>query len=241
MKIATAILIQNGQVWRLRNCLKGNLTQTRKPDEVIVTDIGSTKANKNHYKALIERLERQFETKIKFIESDQPQEIFKPSLACNLSWINADADVVIFTGIDEVPGPLNYELTEKIFEFNYDGNVYITSGRLDLNHHSNDPGIDFAQDFNKAWIPRPLHYKCPGSFLGLSRDWLQSIGGFDEYYEGWGVYDKDIVTQAERDGLKHFKLHEHGGRLLHVWHEPRDYVDKTNMKRNQEHYKEKFS
>lgn len=238
MRIATAILIQNGQVWRLRNCLKGNLTQTRQPDEVIVTDIGSSKINKNHYKALIDRLEREFETKIKFIESEQPQEIFKPSLACNLSWINADADVVVFTGIDEVPGPLNYELTEKIFENNVQ--AYITSGRLDLNYHSNDPGINFAEDFDRIWIPRPLHYKCPGSFLGLPRDWLQEIGGFDEFYEGWGVYDKDIVAQADKSGLKRFKLHEYGGRLLHVWHDYRDYVNKTDMKRNQQHFKEKF-
>jgi hypothetical protein len=239
MKITIAILIQNAELWRLKTCILSNLTQTRTPDNILVVDLSSDNLHKHQYKELIKNLNLKYQNKIKIIESDKVSEVFSPAHACNLAWKNTDSDVIVFTGIDEVAGSLNCELVEKIFKFQKQ--VFITSARLDLGHHSSNPSKDFVKDFDHHWIPKPLHYTCAGSYLGLSTEWLKSVGGFDEYYQGWGKYDLDIQTRAKKSGLKEYKLHEYGGRLMHIYHGPRDYTNRYDLrKRNNKYYDEKF-
>ena len=58
-----------------------------------------------------------------------------------------------------------------------------------------------------------------GAAMGMRREWLLFIGGFDETYTGWGCEDTDLVMRARWDGLQIVWLP--GTFVVHQWH-PRE-------------------
>ena len=114
--------------------------------------------------------------------------------------------------------------------------------RLDLSKESNNGNIDFVNDFDYWWDSnggRPYH-SAPGSFQGFNVEWLKEVGGYDEFYIGWGSFDDDIKERAIRSGLVPIWIDNFGVRLMHVYHNQRDYEFKTDFDRNYKHLEEKL-
>lgn len=224
MKIAIAILIKNGDDWRLRNLLKSIRDQERKPDEIILVDGGSTYLNYLKYLKVIERLE------MKVIRASSACNVFHPARMLNKALSVTKSDYMIATDIDIIMSPNAVALAEKEFEL---GN-FVMCSRLDLDETSNRPTIDFIID--EWWTDKKLR-KGHGSFQGVSTKWMRNIGGYCDEFRGWGFYDMYLEWLAKKKGKKWTMLNKQGVKLLHVYHEPLPYREKTSKKNQNLYYK----
>jgi glycosyltransferase involved in cell wall biosynthesis len=224
MKIAIAILIKNGEDWRLRNVLKSLKNQDRKADEIILVDGGSTYINYLKYLKVIENLQ------LKVIRASSACKLFHPARMLNKALSVTSCDYLIATDIDIVMSKNALEEAEKEFEL---GN-FVMCSRLDLDETSNKPTIDFKID--DWWADKKLR-KGHGSFQGVSTRWIRSIGGYCDEFRGWGFYDMYLEWVAKKKGKKWTMLDKKGVKLLHVYHDPLPYRDQTSKKNQNLYYK----
>jgi GT2 family glycosyltransferase len=57
-----------------------------------------------------------------------------------------------------------------------------------------------------------------GSCIGLPRDWLYEVGGFDEFFTRWGDVDLDISGRAGCAGFTSIWITERT-KITHQWHQ----------------------
>jgi GT2 family glycosyltransferase len=70
-------------------------------------------------------------------------------------------------------------------------------------------------------------YDAYGFFLGVARNDLERVNGFDMRYEGWGGEDVDLAVRLRRSGLR---CGWPGARatVLHLWHRERKGRERSN-------------
>ena len=113
--------------------------------------------------------------------------------------------------------------------------------RLDLGVTSNTSEAEFIDitKFNEQWKSNggnPRH-TAPGSFQGLPVQWMKDVGGFDEFFEGWGFFDMDIKERALNDGFREVWINSLRVKFMHVYHNHRPYRGKTDVGKSQQYYR----
>ena len=179
--------------------------QTRIPDEVVVCDDGSS------VETTI--LVRQWERKLPIRYAWQPDRGFRAARSRNLGILNSSANYLVWIDGDCLLPPRFLENHLQLARSGY----LVAGGRHLLSNNE-------TQKLQEGVLPVEIafsHWKfrtlCMGVLrdlhsgiwetvrtcnLGLHRNDLEAIGGFDEAYLGWGREDSDFVVRLIHQGMK---------------------------------------
>ncbi len=224
----------------LRLCLSSVFLQSRKPDEIIISDDGSTASTT----VLVNEMRILTDIPIKHIW--QEDKGFRLAKMRNKAVAASDNEYII-----EIDGDvmLHKDFVADHMAFARQG-CYLKGGRTNLGRklteklcasgkhrtiHWFTSGIESKPE-NAVHLPRlaaylaPRYRKFKESALGCNmsffkRDYL-AVNGYDEQYEGWGGEDIDFGRRLQRNGLKkrHLKF---AGIVFHLWHEDKFMYNKN--------------
>jgi glycosyltransferase involved in cell wall biosynthesis len=238
MRITVAIITYNWPA-ALERVLESLARQTRLPDEVIVTDDGSTGETRD----VIERVAATFP--VRLVHLWQPDDGARMSRARNRAIAAATGDYVIILDGDMVAEPhfvadheafatrgcyvqgsrvLSDEaLTRRMLA---DGSVratFFTPGIERRRHTLRMPAL-------ARWYAKPSQ-KTRGiksCNMGFWREDLLALNGFNEGMTGWGREDTELVTRAFHAGLLRRDL-RFSALATHLYHRTRkNIVDNPN-------------
>lgn len=238
MRITVAIITYN---WpgALERVLESLARQTRLPDEVIVTDDGST----DETRRVIERVAATFP--VRLVHLWQPDDGARMSRARNRAIAAATGDYVIILDGDMVAEPLfiadheayalrgcyvqgsrvlsDEALTRRMLA---DGSVRATFFTPGIERRRNTLRMPLLA----RWYARPSQ-KTRGiksCNMGFWRDDLLMLNGFNEGMTGWGREDTELVTRAFHAGLQRRDL-RFSALATHLYHRTRkNIVDNPN-------------
>ena len=214
--------------------LESVLCQSRAPDEVVVCDDGSSVETT--------MLVRQWKRKLPIRYAWQPDHGFRAARSRNLGVFNSSANYLVWIDGDCLLPPRFIENHLQLARSGY----LVAGGR----HLLSKPE---TQKLQEGVLPVEIafsHWKfrtlCMGVLrdlhsgiwetvrtcnLGLHRNDLEAIGGFDEAYLGWGREDSDFVVRLIHQGMK-----VRSGRLAacvaHLYHSerPRDQLSENDAR-----------
>lgn len=238
MRITVAIITYNWPA-ALERVLESLARQTRLPDEVIVTDDGSTGETRH----VIERVAAAFP--VRLVHLWQPDDGARMSRARNRAIAAATGDYIIILDGDMVAEPhfvadheafatrgcyvqgsrvLSDEaLTRRMLA---DGSVratFFTPGIERRRHTLRMPAL-------ARWYAKPSQ-KTRGiksCNMGFWREDLLALNGFNEGMTGWGREDTELVTRAFHAGLHRRDL-RFSALATHLYHRTRkNIVDNPN-------------
>jgi glycosyltransferase involved in cell wall biosynthesis len=238
MRITVAIITYNWPA-ALERVLESLARQTRLPDEVIVTDDGSTGETRH----VIERVAATFP--VRLVHLWQPDDGARMSRARNRAIAAATGDYIIILDGDMVAEPhfvadheafatrgcyvqgsrvLSDEaLTRRMLA---DGSVratFFTPGIERRRHTLRMPAL-------ARWYAKPSQ-KTRGiksCNMGFWREDLLALNGFNEGMTGWGREDTELVTRAFHAGLHRRDL-RFSALATHLYHRTRkNIVDNPN-------------
>lgn len=238
MRITVAIITYNWPT-ALERVLESLTRQTRLPDEVIVTDDGSTEDTRR----VIERVASTFP--VRLVHLWQPDDGARMSRARNRAIAAATGDYVILMDGDMVAEPHFIEDHEA---FAMRG-CYVQGSRVlsdeSLTQRMLADGSVRATFFTPG-IERRRHtlrlpmlarwYAKPGQKtrgikscnMGFWRDDLLTLNGFNEGMTGWGREDTELVTRAFHAGIQRRDL-RFSALATHLYHRTRkNIVDNPN-------------
>lgn len=210
MKISTATAIKDVAPWRVKLALRSRLYQTRKPDEILLIDYQSKPNNLEQYKLLA----KEFSAKLIEVKH-KGKETFHPARLLNVAIRQTTCDYIVFIGTDEIPSDNAFSVLEHSIE-NWPEGIWM-SNRIDLPEESNNPNVKILENFEEWAQKGRKDIWAPGSFQGISVNWLRDVGGFDERITGWGFYDSDIIGRGLKAGLQEYYLQDRMS-VLHIWH-----------------------
>lgn len=233
MRITVAIITYNWPA-ALERVLESLARQTRLPDEVIVTDDGSTAETRR----VIERVAATFP--VRLVHLWQPDDGARMSRARNRAIAAATGDYVIILDGDMVAEPhfvadheafatrgcyvqgsrvLSDEaLTRRMLA---DGSVratFFTPGIERRRHTLRMPAL-------ARWYAKPSQ-KTRGiksCNMGFWREDLLALNGFNEGMTGWGREDTELVTRAFHAGLLRRDL-RFSALATHLYHRTRKNI-----------------
>ncbi|HTZ10349.1 MAG TPA: glycosyltransferase [Acidimicrobiales bacterium] len=204
MRVVVVIPVRDGAA-SVAACVGACLGQTRRPDEVVVVDNGSTDAT-----ALLAA-----QAGARVVTEDTPGSY----RARNRGWRSAEADVVAFTDVDCVPTPT--WLAELVAPFEDDPTVAGTGGAIvqdELVSASQRWLVErrfLDQAFNSSEAFMPFFATANAAYR---RRTLERLGGFDEAFLSGGDNDMSWRIQALTDERLVFRpeavVHHHVGRRL---------------------------
>lgn len=143
----------------------------------------------------------------RLVEVTDNTDPFNQARAHNIGGRLASTPYVIFTDADLIWG--EHVVAEAMRVFSANENILLLCQRYDM-------GED-------GTIATELHSKgALGTFMGMERQWLQKVHGFDEFYTEWGGFGVDLHSRAKRARLKPVWLNSKSQRAVihHQWHEP---------------------
>jgi len=203
------------------------------PVEIVIVDNGSDPPMETVLDT------NQIDSPIHFIQRSPVMRNFRPSSARNIGVDGTNGDIILFLDSDCIPGPSylrdHWELLGTSMEpvVTLGHRIFIDGGdvkstaireyRCELNHI---PEIVSSSNY---WLPRDRRLKefeefdrhsmqfhcCHGCNLGIWRVDFDSIGGFDEDFDGyWGYEDIEFGYRIWAQGAKFVYL-----RNAHVYHQ----------------------
>jgi len=235
MKVSLVITTYNWPA-ALDRVLTSVENQTLLPNEVIIADDGSTQETYD----LIESYKNNKNLSIKHVW--QPDEGFRAAAIRNKAILNASNEYIIFIDGDCIVRNTFIEMHQKLAKKGY----FVAGNRSLLTEHFTveifkeklTPGnwnyINFSKDqINRSWnlcyfplggfrVINPQKWKNVKTCnLGIWKNDLNEVNGFDEIFTGWGYEDSELVIRLIRNGIKHLN-----GRfattVLHLWHKEND-------------------
>ena len=185
--------------------LKTVASQTRVPSEVVMCDDGSS------FETRV--LVRQWEERLPIRHAWQPDREFRAARSRNLGISKSEAEYVVLIDGDCLLPPKFVENHAKLAKQGH----LVAGGRHLLSELETHALLSETSSIANAFG----HWKFHRLALGLSRDlrpdaWgtvrtcnlglyrceIESAGGFDESYVGWGREDSDFVVRLMHGGLK---------------------------------------
>jgi glycosyltransferase involved in cell wall biosynthesis len=238
MRITVAIITYN---WpgALERVLESLARQTRLPDEVIVTDDGST----GETRQVIERVASTFP--VRLVHLWQPDDGARMSRARNRAIAAATGDYVIILDGDMVAEP-HFVADHEAFAMR---GCYVQGSRVlsdevltrrmladgSVRATFFTPGIErrrhtLRMPLLARWYAKPSQ-KTRGiksCNMGFWRDDLIRLNGFNEGMTGWGREDTELVTRAFHAGLQRRDL-RFSALATHLYHRTRkNLIDNPN-------------
>lgn len=243
MKVSLLISTYNNPN-ALRVALQSVLRQTRKPDEILIADDGSSDETWN----VIKEFQSSSFLKIKHLW--QPNEGFRASMIRNKAIAEAEGEYIVQIDGDIMMHPrfiedhisgarkghfacgsrviVEKELTEKIF-----------SGEASTAISLNTNGIRNRKNALRAPFLTRIYQLIPGAKLkyrgcnmGFWRDDLLTVNGYDETYVGWGCEDHDLIFRLMNAGIAPLQL-RHKAICYHLWHPTNRKSDGSFERNNQ--------
>ena len=179
--------------------------QSRAPAEVVVCDDGSSFETST--------LVRQWAPRLPIRHAWQPDREFRAARSRNLGISETTADYLVLIDGDCLLPPTFIENHMKLAKPGY----LVAGGRYLLSESETDALLGEASLIEGAFT----HWKFRAISLGLLRDlrpgaWeavrtcnvglyredIEAVGGFDESYAGWGREDSDFVVRLMHRGVK---------------------------------------
>jgi glycosyltransferase involved in cell wall biosynthesis len=220
----------------LEMVLRSLARQTIAPDEIVVTDDGSSASTE----ALVSSLGRELSLpRLKFVS--QEDRGARMARARNRGIAAATGDYVIFLDGDMVAAR---HFVEDHLAFARRGcfvqgsraltspeltRALLEEKRLDVSF--GEPGVERRRHtlrnglLRALWgIPSRKRKGTKSCNLAFWRDDLVRMNGFNEDMEGWGLEDVELVARAFHLGLRRRDLRMGGG-AVHLWHEPKWLTD----------------
>ena len=185
--------------------LKTVASQTRVPSEVVMCDDGSSFETK--------MLLRQWEERLPIRHAWQPDREFRAARSRNLGISKSEAEYVVLIDGDCLLPPKFVENHVKLAKLGH----LVAGGRHLLSESETRVLLSEASSIEEAfrhWKFRAvslglLRDQRPGAWdlvrtcnVGLYRDDIEAVGGFDESYVGWGREDSDFVVRLMHRGVK---------------------------------------
>ncbi|WP_456954445.1 glycosyltransferase family 2 protein [Lysobacter sp. HA35] len=216
--------------------LRSIARQSQLPREVIVADDGS----RNETGELVRELAVDYP--ISLVHVWQEDSGFRAARVRNLGIARSTGDYVIFVDGDMVLHP--HFVADHLRHARR--GTFLQGGRLNASPDESrrllsggtprfSPFMPFAEDlhgelkrehaFRSNWVARRrargrgrgVVMSCN---LGVWRDDLLHVNGFDEAYEGWGREDDDLATRLGHAGVEQRDL-RYAGLAIHLWHDTR--------------------
>lgn len=220
----------------LKRCIEALALNGSLIDEVIVSDDGSSEGEL----AEIKRAASLFPGSVKIV--GQEDRGYRLAAARNNGFRNVSGDYIISIDCDIImlPGAVDAHLrnagkgrflagnralaqpeaTAVILERGCDKTLleeaWAGAGRLHLKKaHRQFVKNSFLRKIGLAKRHKP---KILGCHFSLFKEDLESVNGFDENYEGWGLEDDDLAMRLHMAGVKGRSVILEA-RALHLWHE----------------------
>ena len=251
MKISVIVPVYN-RLEHLRALFLCLLKQKKQPDELIITDDGSSQTVLDFIGDLIPKA--QF--KVKHIY--QEDKGFRKTRALNNGVINSEGELLIFCDQDLIFGEEYIEYMEK----NIKKGCFLLCRPISVNEEEKDiilKKIELSNKYEELLKPLPKDYlesvnktlktdrkrrilnilklskrgiKLVGmSYAVMKSDYLK-VNGYDENYNGWGEEDDDFGNRLYVAGVKGKEL-KTPNMQIHLWH----YSDPTKKhSMNEEYY-----
>lgn len=193
--ITCVLTLRNRDKERVENCLKTLRQQSCMPN-IIVVDYGSDKANLRWERKIIP------DALTRLIVAPYDT-VFNKSKAINIGIRLSDTPYLLMTDIDCIFSENFVEEALNVLERN-DKSVVLCQK------------IDLDEDGRVGELHEP---SASGSCIGIDRDWLMKVHGFDERYTFWGREDNDLVDRAVSDGYQTVWITDRV-KMFHQWHSP---------------------
>lgn len=213
-------------------CVRSVFTQKRLPDEIIIGDDGSRQETFD----MIDILKK--ESPIPIIHLWQEDNGYRLAMMRNKCVAAASGDYIIEIDGDVMLHPAFVSDHLRISQ----PGCYVKGGRCNLGPklteeicqerlprriHFRTRGIESKPENSIHCFPiarylAPRYRRHKPSVLGCNMSFFKTdfinVNGYDEYFEGWGGEDSDVINRMRRNGLKkrHLKF---AGIVFHLWHE----------------------
>lgn len=208
--------------------------QSRLPDEVVLCDDGSGVETR--------LLARQWEERLPLRHTWQPDRNFRAARSRNLGVREVGADYLLWIDGDCLLPPQFVENHLQLAKPRH----LVAGGRHLLSRTQTDKLLAGASPVESAFshwkfsslafgILRDSHSdawkKVRTCNLGMYRDDLEAIGGFDESYVGWGREDSDFVVRLVHQGVK-IRSGRLGACVAHLHHpeRARDHLSENDAR-----------
>ena len=251
MKVSVIVPVYN-RLEHFRALFLCLLRQKKQPDELIITDDGSSQKVLDFIGDLIPKA--QF--KVKHIY--QEDKGFRKTRALNNGVINSEGELLVFCDQDLIFGEEYIEYIEK----NIKKGCFLLCRPISVNEEEKDiilKKIELSNKYEELLKPLPKDYlesvnrtlktdrkrrilnllklskrgiKLVGmSYAVMKSDYL-TVNGYDENYNGWGEEDDDFGNRLYVAGIKGKEL-KTPNMQIHLWH----YSDPTKKhSMNEEYY-----
>jgi len=225
----------------LNRVLASLSNQTSSPDEVLLADDGSGDDTRQIFVTWAKSLA------MKSQHVWQPHEGFRRARILNQAIAQAGSEYLVFLDGDTVPHPefiLDHRRLARASAF-VQGHRALVKEWGSRFFGMNDFGQDRRRVIYRAQLegwkhafrwPRPLVRTrkdlrgIRGCNLGIWKEHLVKVNGYNEAFVGWGREDSELAVRLMNSGIE--RLDVRGWALcFHLWHKP---VDRTKLERNTE-------
>jgi len=207
-ELAVVLGFRNRDLERVARCLDSLAAQTFQDFEVIFVDYGSDPCVAEAAQRVVEAREQ-----CRYIYTEARGYPWNRARTLNIGGKMADSEYVMTTDADMVfpPGFVQTILAEaRESRVLYCGPHYLP---CDFQDWSNIASYEGA--FPVASRSGLGGFQCVASRV------FRSIRGFDEYYQYWGVEDRDIHQRLMKMGLEEVWMNDKTA-MFHQWHPPVD-------------------
>ncbi len=173
---------------RFLNSLESLKKQTKKDFEVVCVDYGNCESAMTKLNELISQY-----SFCRVLRTETQGFLWNRSHALNTAIRTVSTPYLATTDIDAIFAPDFVATLYPSLEDKY----YLVCGAHELSKDFSIEKINFS---NGHALPEPK--KNCGIFQAVETKKIQEIGGFDEYYRGWGKEDRDLDYRLQRSGLK---------------------------------------
>lgn len=202
------VVYRDRELLRVERFLDSLLHQTRQGFELIFIDYGSQPNNQKDIQTLVEKY-----AFAQYMYTNTRGWFWNRSKALNLGIHQANNDNIITLDIDLIFEP--DFLTKVVKKFSLTHYTRFTYYYLPQNFQ------DFAKLFSDNHQPeKHLDKTNPATNFGIlafTKAIFLKAGGYDEYYQVWGLEDIDFVKRLEASGTTSQGFIE-GLRVYHQWH-----------------------
>ncbi len=210
--VITVVLVnKNRDKIRINNCLK-SLSEQTFLCKVILIDYGSTSDIVQQEREIV----REYENTLLF-EVTKNTETFNKCRALNIGFKHVNTKFILSSDID------------CIFAPNFIANVVEV-----LTEKPRSIVLCQKIDLDKNGVSTNFHEpSASGSCIGITKEWLERVHGYDEVYTYWGREDNDLVNRAIADGHEVVWITDRT-KIYHQWHEP---ASQETLKDNDWYYR----
>jgi len=226
----------------LKRVLDGLLSQTRLPDEIIVADDGSGNPTKSMLQPYLNH------TRVRIRHVWQEDIGFRAARIRNMAITESNGDYLILLDGDCIPAKYfvrdHLDLSQKGCFFQGKRVIVNQSVERGFDHNAcNSNTILMIHALKKEISNRHHIFRIPffPSFttsklsgvrscnMGLFRDDIEAVNGFNHDFNGWGREDSELVVRLFKYGLKR-KENPFKAICFHLWHyeNKRNYLEKND-------------